>query len=77
VPLAPLLGCLALFSAAYAWCEQRWIGRSTPRRRWPLVWLSALVAPVQAIAGLLGGDTFKWRGRRIRLHKGGRFEVRE
>jgi ceramide glucosyltransferase len=77
VPLAPLLGCLALFSAVYAWCERCWIGRSTPRRRWPLVWLSALVAPVQAIAGLLGGDTFKWRERRIRLHKGGRFEVRE
>lgn len=74
-PPAPLLTSLAIFSAVYAWCERRWLGARTPLRCWPLLWLSAIIAPVQAIAGLLGGDTFSWRGQRIRLHRGGRFEV--
>ena len=71
----PLLGSLALFAAVYAWCERRYLGRRTPPRRWPLVLLSALIAPLEALAALVGGDTFDWRGRRIRLHRGGRFEV--
>jgi len=71
----PLGASLALFAAAQAFCERRYLGRTTPLHRWPLVILSALIAPLQALAALVGGDTFQWRGRRIRLHKGGRFEV--
>lgn len=71
----PLFAVLALFAAVYAFCERRYLGRLTPARRWPLLPLSALLAPLQAAAGLLAGNTFLWRGRRIRLHKGGRFEV--
>lgn len=44
-------------------------------RRWPLVLLSALIAPVQTLAALLHGDTFWWRGRRIRLQRGGQYTV--
>jgi hypothetical protein len=64
-----------LFAAVYVWCERCWLRRSTPRRRWPLVLLSALIAPLQALAALLHGDTFWWRGQRIRLERGGRFAV--
>lgn len=71
---APLLASLTIFAGAYGWCERRYLGRTTPLRWWPLVLLSALISPLQALTGLLGGDTFLWRGRRIRLHKGGRFD---
>jgi ceramide glucosyltransferase len=82
-PAAPLLASLALFAAAYAWCEHAYLGRKTPGPRWPLVLLSALIAPLQALGGLLGdplggphgGNTFLWRGCRIRLHRGGRYEI--
>jgi ceramide glucosyltransferase len=71
----PLSAALGLFAAVYAFCERQFLDRRTPARRWPLLLLSALLAPLQAAAGLLGGNTFVWRGRRIRLHKGGQFEV--
>lgn len=71
----PLAATLALFAAVYTWCERFYLGRLTPPHRWPLVLLSCLIAPVQALAGLIGGNTFWWRGRKIRLSKGGRFEV--
>jgi hypothetical protein len=74
-PLAPLFGSLALFAAVYVWCERRWLRRAMPLHRWPLLLLSALVAPVQALAALLHGDTFWWRGQRIRLAQGGQFTV--
>jgi ceramide glucosyltransferase len=74
-PLAPLAATTALFAAVYAWCERAYLGRATPFVRWPWVLCSAFVAPLQALAGLLGGDTFIWRGRRIRLHRGGQFDV--
>jgi ceramide glucosyltransferase len=73
--MGPLLVVMALFAGAYAWCEHAYAGRRTPRVRWPWVLVSALIAPLQALGGLLGGNTFAWRGRRIRLARGGRFEV--
>jgi ceramide glucosyltransferase len=82
-PAVPLLGSLALFAAVYALCEHAYLGRKTPLDRWPWVLLSALIAPLQALYALLGspfggpdgGDTFTWRGRRIRLYRGGQFEI--
>lgn len=71
---APLLASLTIFAGVYGWCERRYLGRTTPLRWWPVVQISALISPLQALAGLLGGDTFLWRGRRIRLHRGGRFD---
>ena len=75
--LAPVLWSLAIFSAVHAWCERGQMRGRTPWRRWPLLWLSALIAPLQALAALLHGSTFTWRGQRIRLEKGGHYTVVE
>ncbi len=75
--LVNLAGCTALFAAAYALCERRWLRRSTPLRRWPWVIAAAFLAPLQALAALGAGDTFTWRGVRYRLHRDGRLERKE
>ncbi len=71
----PFFAALAVFAAVYQLGEWRYLQRKTPRRRWPLVLVAGIVAPAQALAALLSGNEFIWRGRRIRLHKWGRIEV--
>ena len=73
--LAPLLTTMTLFAAVYTWCEHAYLDRTTPPIRWPLVLISALIAPLQALGAFLGGDTFHWRGQHIRLHRGGHFDI--
>ena len=73
--LAPLLTTMTLFAAVYTWCEHAYLDRTTPPIRWALVLISALIAPLQALAGFLGRDTFLWRGQHIRLHRGGHFDI--
>jgi hypothetical protein len=73
--LAPLCFVLALHATVYGFCTRTYLHRVTPWRRTPLVLLSALVAPLQALGGLLGPTTFRWRGQRIRLHRGGHYDV--
>ncbi|KPV52012.1 hypothetical protein SE17_17990 [Kouleothrix aurantiaca] len=70
-----LASALLCFAGGYAWCERAVLKRSTPLGRWPLVLAVALFGPLEVIAGLLAGDTIEWRGRRLRLIRGGTFEV--
>ena len=75
-PATRALGrCLALFCAVYAWCDLRHLDRVTPPGRWPLVPLSAVIAPWQIAAALLGSAKVTWRGQRLRIARGGRFQV--
>jgi len=71
------LASLGLFSAAYLWCERRYLGRITPGRSWPLLPLVATLAPFQALWALWGGDEVVWRGQRLRVQRGGRVEASE
>jgi ceramide glucosyltransferase len=73
--LAPLLSVLALHAAVYAICTHNYLHRRTPWRRGPLIFLSALLAPLQALGGLLGPATFRWRGQQIRLQRGGKYDI--
>ena len=66
---------MTLFAAVYTWCEHAYLDRTTPPIRWPLVLISATIAPLQALGAFLGGDTFLWRGQHIRLHRGGHFDI--
>lgn len=68
--------CLASFGLVYHLGEA-WLGRRTPLRRWPLLPLVALVTPFQIMAAWLGGDEIEWRGQRLRVRRGGQFEVQE
>ncbi len=65
---------LAVFAAIYAVGEARYLQRRTPLRRWPAVVAVALLQPAQIIAALLTDNTVEWRGKRIRVLRGGTYE---
>jgi ceramide glucosyltransferase len=73
--LRALGASLGLFGAVYALCEARYLKRRTPARRWPLLLVVALLTPLQIVAALLSSDEVEWRGRRLRIRRGGGFEV--
>jgi ceramide glucosyltransferase len=73
--LGPFVATMAIYAGVYAWCEHAYLSRTTPLTRWPWVLLSAHIAPIQALAGLLGDSNFYWRGQHIRLHPGGRYDI--
>ncbi|MFN8477912.1 MAG: hypothetical protein U0074_08875 [Kouleothrix sp.] len=51
-------------------------GGHTPCR-WPLVVVSALFTPLEVPAALAAGNEIEWRGQRLRLARGGGYEVLE
>ena len=72
-----LAGCLGLFGLVALACERRYLRNPAPlpARRWPLLPVVALALPVQSAAALLlGRDEIEWRGQRLRVAAGGRFE---
>lgn len=72
--LAVSFGC---FAAAYRFCEHGFTHGCTPLHRWPLVLVAALIAPIQALAALLGGHRFEWRGQQVRLTANGEVEIED
>lgn len=74
-PLAALGASLAVFAAAQAPIERRYLRRPMPARRWPLLPLLACVTPVHLALASAGGETILWRGQRLRVERGGRFAV--
>ena len=76
-PAHALALSLGLSGAVYAFCEARYLKRRTPLRWWPLVGVVTLFAPFQVVWALLSDDVIEWRGRRVRVLKGGWYkEVR-
>ena len=63
-----------LFTLVNTFCEHRYLGQPTPLRWWPLPLVSALIAPLQIVAAMLGRSEVTWRGQRLRVHKGGTFD---
>jgi hypothetical protein len=66
---------LVVFVALYALGEHRYLDRTTPLRRWPLLPVAATLTPLHILLLLFADDTVEWRGQRLRVHRGGRFEV--
>lgn len=66
---------LGLFTAIYAWCEQRYLKRHTPLKRWLLLPIIALITPVQVLAALLSNNEIEWRGQKLRVLRGGKLEI--
>ena len=64
----------AAFTTGYGWGEYRYLGGRTPLRRWPLLILVVLLSPFQALRGLLADNVIEWRGQKLRILRGGRFE---
>jgi hypothetical protein len=73
-PWRALGGALLVENLVQGFCEARYLGRRTPRHRWPLYTVSALTAPLHILLALLGHSEVTWRGQRLRLHDGGRVE---
>ncbi len=71
--LAALVRSLAAFGLAYSVCERLYLKRITPLWRWPVVVAAALLAPVQIVGALLSDNEIEWRGRKLRIERGGRF----
>ncbi len=69
-------GSLAAFSLVYALEERQFLPARTPPARWPLVWLSGLLAPLQVLWALFSDNEIEWRGQRLHMLKNGRFERR-
>ena len=66
---------LGVFAAVYAQCERAFLKRSTPIRRWPLVLATVLATPLHILVTFVTGEQITWRGQRLRVRKGGAFEV--
>jgi ceramide glucosyltransferase len=69
--------CLGLFSAIALLCERRFLQNPAPLppHRWWLLPPVATLVPLQAAAALLSGTgEVEWRGQRLRIAPGGRFE---
>ncbi|HEX8230810.1 MAG TPA: glycosyltransferase [Chloroflexia bacterium] len=62
---------LGLSVAIHALCEKLYLRRRTPLKWWPLVLLTTLFAPFQVVWALLSDDVIEWRGRKVRVLKGG------
>lgn len=67
-------GSALLFMLVNGLCERLYLGERTPRRWWPLALISALIAPLQILAAMIGRSEITWRGQRLRIHKGGGFD---
>jgi ceramide glucosyltransferase len=59
--------------AGYAWLDARFLQRRTPARRYLLLPFVALMTPFHIAAILLGDADIEWRGRRLRIFRGGAY----
>jgi ceramide glucosyltransferase len=71
--MSALARSMAAFNIAYTLCEKLYLKRSTPPGRRPVVVLTALLAPLQIVGALLSSNEIAWRGRRLRIERGGEF----
>jgi ceramide glucosyltransferase len=65
---------LVVFHLVYALEERHYLRHPTPLIWWPLVWLSAILAPFLVVWALFSDDEIEWRGQRLRILRGGRFQ---
>lgn len=73
--IAGALACLGSFLAFDAYVNKYHLRGGMPWRRAPLLLVTALVTPLHIIVAGLGDSVVEWRGQRIRVRRGGRFEV--
>ncbi len=72
-----LAACLLVFYAVYLWGKERFLKETMPTWGWPLLVLVALVLPFQILFLLFSDNTILWRGQRMRVKRGGRYEIIE
>lgn len=73
-PVRSLASSLGLSAVIYALCERLYLKRRTPLKCWPFTLAATLIAPFQVVWALLSDDVIEWRGRRVRVLKGGQYQ---
>jgi ceramide glucosyltransferase len=69
-----LITSLGLFGTIYTFCQVRYLQRSIPCTRWPLLLIVALFTPLHILWALLSNEEIEWRGQRLRIRRGGTME---
>lgn len=78
ITLLSLLIILLIHFTVYAYCHLVYLNPLMPINRWPLLLVSAIITPIQVFFTLFSpNNDIIWRGRRLRIAKGGYFEVIE
>jgi ceramide glucosyltransferase len=73
--LVSAAACLGLFLASNEHVRSAYLRERTPWRRAPLLLVTALFTPLHLIAASLSSDVVEWRGQRLRVRRGGEYEV--
>jgi ceramide glucosyltransferase len=69
------LACLGAFLGFFYYVNKNYLASGPPWRRAPLLLVTALLTPLHMLAASLGDDVVEWRGQRLRVGRGGEFEV--
>jgi hypothetical protein len=77
VTTTALVRALAAFNITHFTSEKLFLKRHTPPRSRALPTLIAIISPFQVLGALFSSDEIEWRGRRLRIERGGDFiEIR-
>ena len=71
----PLAVCLLVFYAVYIWGALAYLKCRTPLWVWPLLTLVAVVLPFLILVLLFSNSNIQWRGQKIRVKRGGEYEI--
>lgn len=74
IPTCALAATLCVFSLTHEIARRRFLRRSMPPWRWPLLLYTVLVTPVHAALTLLAGNEIEWRGQRMRVYRDGHYK---
>ena len=67
--------CLLVFYAVHFWSKERYLKSPLPSAGWLLFPLVAFILPYQIVLSLFSSSTVIWRGQRLRVKRGGEYDV--
>lgn len=73
IAISALIQTMAIFNITHTLAETLYLKHHPPITRRLLLTLSALISPIQIAASLLSNNDIVWRGRRLKIERGGGF----
>jgi ceramide glucosyltransferase len=70
-----LAACMLIFYAIYIWGTLAFLKCRTPLWAWPLLLLVVVVLPFLIFFLLFSNNTIQWRGQKIHVKRGGKYEI--
>jgi ceramide glucosyltransferase len=78
ITILSLASILIVYFGVYAFCSSLYLKHSIPASRLPLLLIVAVVTPIQILWALVvSNQDIVWRGQRLRIERGGYFQVLE